>query len=105
MTPGPSISHSVTVSLGLTSRKHGEPFRDGPRGLEAIPPFPTSPYGFSAVMERLLLLFIRGSVVSPPINGLKFIIYFSSLYFTFFDPFYISKRIEKGIKPYLLCNY
>ena len=55
--PGPPISASVTVSpLGI-SFKQGLPFLEGPRLLDAIPPLPFSPVGFSAFTALLFLFF------------------------------------------------
>ena len=58
ITPGPSISPNRAVSPGLISPMQGDPFREGPRWLAAVPPFPFSPRGFSALMARL----------SPPVR-------------------------------------
>ena len=68
MMPGPSISAKVTVEpLGISLRQ-GLPFLEGPRLLAAMPPFPFSPVGFSALIARLFLLLNNGRVLKLPYN-------------------------------------
>ena len=49
--PGPSMSHSWTVSPGWICRA-GAPLRPTPRLLDALPPSPGAPVGFSNEIER-----------------------------------------------------
>ena len=49
MIPGPIIS-AIVSEVPLFNLIQGRPFREGPKGLAAVPPRPFSPLGFSAVI-------------------------------------------------------
>ena len=79
MMTSPWISPSVTVSPASIFGMHGEPFLDGPRSLDAMPPFPFSPFRFSQLMERDCPFFSRKIFCKPQSN-----IIYSSFCFVFF---------------------
>ena len=78
--PSPWISPSVTVSPASIFGIHGEPFLDGPRSLDAMPPFPFSPFRFSQLMERDCPFFSRKIFCKPQSN-----IIYSSFCFVLFS--------------------